>query len=105
MTQLCRYELKAAWLGQEFGESFAARLFGADAVAALPRYVKGKNAGKHKASVEWVNVAVGGWDRQNGRVENRVGSRIAARLVIKPFRGPVEIIATQGDPVIFSRWQ
>lgn len=105
MTQRCQYELKQAWLGQEFGENFAKQIFGAPAIEALPRYAKGKNAGKHKASIEWIKVTVGGWDRDRSRVENRVGSRIAARLVIRPFRGPVETIATDGEAVLFSRWQ
>lgn len=67
-VQYCRTETKTAYLSEEFGEQYATRIFGADVVACLPRYVRGKRAGKIKAVIGWKKVAVGGWDRDLGGV-------------------------------------
>ena len=90
MTQYASITTRSAWLGKEFGEEYARKIFGDDVVDALPRYVRGKNAGKFKAEIEWAKVERGGWIRTGaatangdatGRVENRAGSTIAWRLI------------------------
>lgn len=100
------YAERQAWLGQEFGESFARKLFGDQIVNDLPRYVRGKNVGKFKAQIQWIKVEKGGWVSEGnyygepvGHVERRVGETIAARLVQTSFgTGHVEeVFASQGE--------
>jgi hypothetical protein len=91
MTYKASITTRSAWLGKEFGEDYARKIFGDEIVDALPRYVRGKNAGKFKAEIEWAKVERGGWVRtgagygngesSEGYVENRSGSSIAWRLV------------------------
>lgn len=90
MTYKATISTRSAWLGKEFGEDYARKMFGDEIVDALPRYVRGKNKGKFKAEIEWVKVERGGWVRElmatangdgAGYVENRVGKVIAARLI------------------------
>lgn len=50
-----------AWLSGEFGESYARKVFGNEVVDALPRYVRGKRAGKIKGKITWRKVEKGGW--------------------------------------------
>lgn len=89
MTIRASIVTREAWLGKEFGESFARRLFGDEVVDALPRYARGKNVGKFKAELEWTKVESGGWvrheDGHGGHVENRVGKVIAARIVTRDY--------------------
>jgi hypothetical protein len=59
---------RTASLASEFGLEYATRLFGADTLAQLPRYVRGKNAGKLKGSLRWEKCEVGGWSRNHGGV-------------------------------------
>ena len=40
MTNRARIAHKRAWLGQQFGEDYARRLFGDEIVDSLPRYVR-----------------------------------------------------------------
>jgi len=102
MTNRASYATRTAWLGTEFGEQFARRQFGDEVVNALPRNTKGKNAGKHKASIQWVKVEQGGWVRQgpdgDGRVETRVGKVIAARLVLTKWgTSEIDVLAENGE--------
>ena len=103
MPQYAKFETKAAWLGTTFGESYARRLFGDAVVNALPRYVRGKNAGKFKAEVAWVKCVEGGWINEGsdvmrgeatGRVENRSGKVLTAVLRARETGN----IATHGEP-------
>ena len=103
MTQYAKFEARTAWLGKPFGESYARRLFGDSAVDALPRYVRGKNAGKFKAEVAWVKCVEGGWINEVadvmrgeaiGRVENRSGKVLTAVLRSRETGN----IATHGEP-------
>lgn len=89
MTQYARFRSNAAWLGTEFGESFARRMFGDAAVDSLPRYKSGRSAGKVKADIAWVKCLEGGWvgegrdamrEEAIGRVERRVGKTLYAQL-------------------------
>jgi hypothetical protein len=102
MTQYAKFKSRSAWLGTEFGESYARRLFGDAAVDALPRNKKGKYVGKIKASIEWTKCIEGGWvstgpraldGTPSGGVERRVGSTLTALL-----RGnDGKAVATWGD--------
>lgn len=56
-----------ASLSEPFGLDYATKLFGADVVAALPRYVRGVKAGKVKAFLIWRKAERGGWHQENGR--------------------------------------
>ena len=89
MTTYAQISERTAGLWTEFGLNFATRLFGAEALADLPRFQKGKNKGKIKAVLRWRKVERGGWvsrgasyydDTPNGHVENRVGKIIEAEL-------------------------
>lgn len=98
------YARNQAWLGKEFGLNFAIRQFGEEVVNNLPRFVKGKNKGNHKATIEWIKCEKGGWDGPRGRVERRVGQVIGARLVIIPYGGgEIEVLAENGDTSHFVR--
>jgi len=100
MTQYAKFEARNAWLGKEFGESYARRLFGDAVVDAAPRYSRGKNVGKFKATIEWVKCVEGGWintgpayaGEATGRVENRSGKVVFAML-----HDGSKTIATHGD--------
>ncbi len=102
MTVRASYGFGDAWLGKEFGLNLASKYFDKAIIDALPRNVKGKYAGQHKASIRWVKVERGGWVKDapgegNGHVENRVGKIIGMELIIKPFRGETEVIASYGE--------
>lgn len=105
MTQRAKFETKSAWLGTEFGEKYARKIFGDDIVDALPRNVRGKNKGKLKQTIVWLKVVEGGWisegfdhayEQAVGRVERRVGSTIAWVLRQSTWDGG-EIIDSKGD--------
>lgn len=102
MTQHAKFETRSAWLGHEFGENYARRLFGDAVVDALPRYSRGKSVGKFKAEVAWVKCIEGGWisegrdamrDEAIGRVERRAGKVVLAVLRSRDTGD----IATHGD--------
>jgi len=54
-------ETKTASLSQEFGEGFARRIFGDEAVDALPRFTRGPRKGKIKGLIGWKKCTRGGW--------------------------------------------
>jgi len=54
-------ETKTASLAGEFGESFARRIFGDEAVDSLPRITRGPRKGKIKGYMGWKKCVVGGW--------------------------------------------
>lgn len=97
MTYYARTETRSSWLSQEFGESYARRIFGDNLVDAMPRYVRGKREGQLKGKIEWIKVVRGGWVREGrdgqGHVERRSNSVIAARLILPEFRGPNTVLA------------
>jgi len=47
------YEIKSASLASEFGESYARRLLGDEAVDNMPRYVRGPKKGRPKGRLVW----------------------------------------------------
>lgn len=78
-----RVERKQAFLFLgEFGLEFATKKFGPAAIAALPKFKKGKNVGKPKAMVTWQKVERGGWVRElgAGHVESRVGQIVSIEI-------------------------
>jgi hypothetical protein len=105
MTTRTTIASRSAWLGKDFGEQLARRYFGDETIDQLPRYVRGKNAGKLKAEIEWIKVENGGWVRTSaatangeagGFVENRSGTVVAARLVQREW-GTNEIVAKYAE--------
>jgi hypothetical protein len=60
--------INKALLSDDFGLSYAIRLFGQEAVDSIPVFQKGKNAGKKKGVLHWINADVGGWTREYGAV-------------------------------------
>ena len=74
-----------ARLNDDFGEEFARRRFGDEAVDALPKFVRGKNKGRTKGWISWKKVVAGGWVRNlsygdGGSVEHRSGQVIEVTL-------------------------
>ena len=100
MTQYARLETRTAWLGFEFGDSFARKIFGDEvlesALAKAPRYVRGKSKGKTKCTLLWVKCLEGGWVKGRG-VENRVGSRVFAALVCPDVKENGGVLLMDGD--------
>jgi hypothetical protein len=85
-----------AWMGKEFGERTARRLFGDAIVDALPRAKKGKYIGQFKTTLKFRKVESGGWVSHGaegvGHVERRVGKIISAEIVTKEFGSGKETV-------------
>ena len=103
MTTRAKFETKVATLASDFGESYARRLFGDDAVEQLPVYVRGPKKGKRKGIVKWAKCVGGGWVGQGshadgggaiGYVERRSGKVLAARLILEHWDQAPDVIAT-----------
>ena len=80
-----QFETGEAVLSSDWGEAKARAWFGDAAVDALPRYVRGPNAGKPKGVYVWTKVVRGGWVRcpeldGGGYVETRRGAIIERAL-------------------------
>src|SRR5690242_8727661 len=77
MTTRAQIEERTAFLFTEFGEAKAREWFGDAAVESLPRFCRGKHAGKSKGVIVWRKVISGGWvagdTTGQGYVERRVG--------------------------------
>jgi hypothetical protein len=63
MVQYARIDIKTAYMSGDFAVSYATRLFGAEAVAALPLISRGKRKGQIKGILTWQKASVGGWHR------------------------------------------
>jgi hypothetical protein len=61
MTNRATLTTRHAALATDFGLDYATKLFGAEALADLPRYKRGPYAGKLKGFVTWVRAETGGW--------------------------------------------
>jgi hypothetical protein len=61
MKNEAKLSIKSAPLAKPFGLEYATRLFGAEALADLPRFKRGKNAGQIKSHLRWVRTVTGGW--------------------------------------------
>tara|TARA_Y100001972_G_scaffold27386_1_gene33681 strand:- start:5056 stop:5376 length:321 start_codon:yes stop_codon:yes gene_type:complete len=85
---------KEAWLFSDFGAEYAAKVFPAEMIEALPRYVRGDKAGKIKNHlIEWDKVERGGWITGGQGVETRVGKVIRARLIKRDWGQPSQVVA------------
>lgn len=69
-VQYAQVTTRTAYLSTEFGVEYATKLFGADAVAALPKISRGPRKGATKGMLAWRKADVGGWmhDGFSGRV-------------------------------------
>jgi hypothetical protein len=110
MSYKASIAFRSAPLAGEFGAAFAARVFPAEVLAAMPKFVKGPKAGKLKGAIEWIKVERGGWVRSGpegeGHVERRVGQVIAHRLVVLPWgAAEPEIWAEAGEAWRFGPGQ
>ena len=90
MWQYARIDKKRAFLCSDFGYDYAVRTFGKVFVDSLPKFVKGKNKGKTKGSIEWARCVEGGWYktgayRGQGFVENQVGKVVAIVINLQPW--------------------
>jgi hypothetical protein len=77
------FTTKYASMQSEFGESYAAKLFG-DYLNNVPKYSKGKNKGKYKGQLSWTKVESGGFVKDQsingGYVETRKGWVVKAQI-------------------------
>jgi hypothetical protein len=84
MTVRASIENRVMYLSDETSIEIATRWFGAEAIAALPKYSKGKYKGKLKAVVTYRKCVKGGWVSEGaegyGHVERRVDKVISAEL-------------------------
>lgn len=94
-------QTRTAWIGGEFGEAYARRLFGDAIVDSLPRYSRGKSIGKFNAEITWVKCIEGGWvkggrdvmrEEAIGHVEKRAG-----KVLLAAIRNSNGILHTHGD--------
>jgi hypothetical protein len=67
-VQYAKIDRKSSSLASEFGLDWATKLFGAEALAELPRFSRGPRKGLLKGFVLWLNVSEGGWDPEAQRV-------------------------------------
>lgn len=63
-VQYARCETNSAYMSGDFAVSYATRLFGAEAVANLPRISRGKRKGLIKGMLSWTKCTVGGWQHR-----------------------------------------
>jgi hypothetical protein len=82
---------REAPLASEFGLEWAQKLFGAETLAALPKYVKGPKAGQPKGYVHWVRCETGGWSREFGGV-CRPDEIVRAWIAPSAFSGQSEAL-------------
>lgn len=61
MTRAPALETNRAPLAGDFGYGYACWLFGQSTIDALPRYARGRNAGKLKGWVIWRKASAPGW--------------------------------------------
>ena len=64
MTTRAKIVKRYAYLSEEFGQSYAGRIFGMDLEeleAIVGRYSKGKRKGQLKGKLEWFSCVSGGW--------------------------------------------
>lgn len=85
MTNRAQFNTRTADLTTDFGYEMAVKWFGQDVVDSLPKFIRGKNAGKPKGIYQWTKVDKGGWVSDmyapnGGYVENRSGAIIERAL-------------------------
>ena len=84
MSTRAKFTTKFASMQSEFGESYAAKLFG-EFLNKVPKYSRGKNKGKYKGQLSWTKVESGGFvkdscDMNGGYVETRKGFVVKAEI-------------------------
>jgi hypothetical protein len=84
-------ETRSAPLSEEFGRDYATRLFGAEALADLPRYTRGPKKGQPKAWLRWYRATSGGWCREC-QSALREGSMARAWICAGPFGLPSDAL-------------
>ena len=101
------YEVKSAPLASEFGESYARRLLGDEAVDNMPRYVRGVKKGRPKGRLVWRKCVKGGWVGQGsvpdgggavGYVESRTNRTVDAAIVYGEWSEPEQAFAVYSAP-------
>ena len=90
MYQYARIDMKRAFLCSDFGYDYAVKTFGKVFVDSLPKFVKGKNKGRPKGSIEWARCVEGGFYktgsyRGQGFIENKVGKVVAVVINLQPW--------------------
>lgn len=96
MNHYAQFDIKTAPLYTDFGYKMAIKWFGEEQVAKLPKFVKGKHAGKPKGLYVWKKCTRGGWvsvsretanSDAEGYVEKRVGWTIERQLCTMEWVG------------------
>lgn len=95
MVTRARFSIRSAALADDFGLDWATKLFGAEALAELPRFVRGPKNGKLKGFVCWLKVepGCGGWSHQYG--------------VLRPGLQRAWVAASYASPseaAVYGRW-
>ncbi len=108
MWQYARIDKKRAFLCSDFGYDYAVRTFGKVFVDSLPKFVKGKNKGKTKGSIEWARCVEGGfyktgYNRGEGFVENRVGKIVSIVINVQGWGDHYPVyIALKGEGAYYK---
>ncbi len=79
-------------LSDDFGLSYATRLFGEAALADLPRYTRGPRAGSLKGYVLWIKAETGGWSPYGVAYPN---STIRAWIGAGPYAAETDALSGQ----------
>lgn len=79
-------EDRYAPLASDFGLDYATRLFGTEALADLPRYQRGQNAGKLKGYLRWRRTLTAGY-HVNAGGGVRAGQTVRAWITAGPYGG------------------
>ena len=67
-TNTAVIEHRSAKIADDFGLDWAMKLFGAEAIDSLPKFVRGPNKGKPKGFIHWCKASKGGWTNEHGVV-------------------------------------
>ena len=108
MYQYAQIDKKTAYLSSDFGYDYAVKTFGKVFVDSLPKFVKGKNKGKPKGSIEWARCVEGGfvksgYGRGTGFVENKVGKVVAVVINLQAWgSSKPRYVALKGDGVYYD---
>lgn len=100
MTNYAKIDDRSAWLFNAYGERIARSIFTDEVIDALPKYKRGRNAGKPKGLLRFEYVDRGGWVRREGDrgyVETRVGKIILAKLVMPQWGAADDEVLREWD--------
>lgn len=85
MPNYAQTELRSAPLWQDFGATYATKLFGQEVLDQLPRWSRGSKRGALKATLNWIKVTKGGWSREFGCV---VAPGTCRAWITSPYAAP-----------------